>query len=156
MALKNCYKLLIPLLAAVPLLAQSSNILTVEPAAKITAKRGGTVEAKLAVSLQPGFHVNSNTPNEAYLIPLRLTWSPGPLESTAITFPKPSMETYEFSKKPLSVFSGKFEIVSRFKVAGDARVGPALVNGKLRYQACNDKACFPPKTIDVQLPVSIQ
>jgi hypothetical protein len=128
----------------------------VAPPAKITAKRGGAVEAKLAVSVQQGYHVNSNTPNEAYLIPLRLTWSAGPLETTAVNFPKPSMETYEFSKKPLSVFTGEFEIVSKFKVAQNAKPGPALVSGKLRYQACNDKACFPPKTVDVQLPVSVQ
>jgi hypothetical protein len=140
----------------VALQAQSSNILTVAPPAKITAKRGGAVEAKLAVSLQPGYHVNSNTPSEAYLIPLRLTWGAGPLENTAVTFPKPTMETYEFSKKPLSVFTGNFEIVSKFKVAESAKIGPALATGKLRYQACNDKACFPPKTIDVQLPVSVQ
>jgi len=30
------------------------------------------------------------------------------------------------------------------------------MNGKLRYQACNDKECLPPKTIDVQFAVDIQ
>ena len=28
--------------------------------------------------------------------------------------------------------------------------------GKLRYQACNNKACFPPKTVEVKLPVQVQ
>jgi hypothetical protein len=66
------------------------------------------------------------------------------------------MEKYEFSPKPLSVFTGSFVIATSFKVSLKATPGPALVSGKLRYQACNDKACFPPKTVDIKLPVSIQ
>ena len=66
------------------------------------------------------------------------------------------MEKYEFSETPLSVFTGNFDIVTKFKAAAGAPVGPAYVSGKLRYQACNDKACFPPKTLDIKLPVSVQ
>lgn len=136
--------------------AQTSNILTVEPPAKIAVKRGATADAKLSVKLQPGFHVNSNTPSESYLIPLRLTWAAGPLETTRIAFPKPTMEKYAFSEKPLSVFTGSLDIITTFKAVATAAQGPAYVSGKLRYQACNDKACFPPKTVDIKLPVSIQ
>ena len=28
--------------------------------------------------------------------------------------------------------------------------------GQLRYQACNDKACFPPKTVEINIPYSVQ
>lgn len=122
----------------------------------MVVKRGGTAEAKISVKLQPGYHVNSNTPSENYLIPLRLTWAAGPLESLSVMFPKPTMEKYEFSEKPLSVFTGNFDVVTKFKTAAGAPAGPAYVSGKLRYQACNDKACFPPKTLDVKLPVSVQ
>ena len=122
----------------------------------MTAKRGGAVEAKLSLSLQPGYHVNSNKPSEEYLIPLRLTWTPGPLEPVANEFPKPLMEKYEFSPTPLSVFSGDFQIVSRFKVPTSAKPGMTVVDGKLRYQACNNKACFPPKTLEVKLPVEVR
>jgi hypothetical protein len=40
-------------------------------------------------------------------------------------------------------------------VANTAPVGPGTVGGKLRYQACNDRMCLPPKTLDVDLPVDI-
>jgi hypothetical protein len=55
----------------------------------------------------------------------------------------------------LSVFSGDFEIRTRFKVAANAPVGPAVMTGKLRYQACNDRMCLAPKTLDVSLPVEV-
>jgi hypothetical protein len=31
-----------------------------------------------------------------------------------------------------------------------------MATGKLKYQACNDRACFPPKTVDIAIPYQIQ
>ena len=73
-----------------------------------------------------------------------------------MTYPKPSLEKYEFAEKPLSVFTGDFELVANFKVAANAPAGPGAAVGKLRYQACSDRACFPPKTVDVTVPYQIQ
>jgi hypothetical protein len=131
------------------------NVLKLAPASAVSAKSGGTVEVALSVQVDGGFHVNSNTPADAYLIPLRLTWTPGPLESPSVTFPKPQKERYPFSTKPVSVFTGNFDIVTRFKVPPGANPGPALMTGKLHYQACNDRTCLTPKTVDVSVPVEI-
>src|SRR5262245_10360883 len=79
------------------LCAQISGVLSVAPPAKVFAKPGSTVDAKISVLLQPGYHTNSNTPSEDYLIPLRLTWTPGSLEAAEVVFPKPHMEKYSFS-----------------------------------------------------------
>jgi cytochrome c biogenesis DsbD-like protein len=136
-------------------LAQN-NVLSVVPPEKFTVKRGAAVAIKTSVLLQPGYHVNSNAPSEAYLIPLRLTWEPGLLETVEVVFPKPTMEKYEFSEKPLSVFTGSFEVVTKFKAAAGAQSGPGMTLGKLRYQACNNNSCLPPKTIEIKLPVVIQ
>jgi Disulphide bond corrector protein DsbC len=136
-------------------LAQIS-ALSVGPPEKVTAKRGGAVEVKTRALLKSGYHVNSNTPSESYLIPLRLTWEPGPLEAAEVVFPKAHMEKYEFSPNPLSVFTGDFELVTKFKVAANASAGPAVVLGKLRYQACSNNACLPPRTIEIKLPVIVQ
>jgi hypothetical protein len=123
--------------------------------AMIAAKAGATVESKLPLELAAGYHVNSNTPSESYLIPLKLTWSDGPVTASAIVFPKPSMEKYSFAEKPLSVFSGRFEILTRFTVPAGAPLGPIAIAGKLRYQACNDRMCLTPKTVDVALQVNV-
>ena len=115
----------------------------------------GVLTAKIEVQLRSGFHVNSNTPADDYLIPLRLTWTAAPLELQDVVYPKPKMEKYDFSEKPLSVYSGDFEITTRFKTPPSAAPGMAVITGKLRYQACSHKECFPPKTIEVKLPVDI-
>ena len=136
--------------------AQSPTILTVAQPQKVAAKRNTDVTAKIDVSIAAGYHVNSNAPHEAYLIPLRLTWTPAPLTVETVTFPKARDEKYAFSEEPLSVFTGNFEIATKFKVPADALSGPAILAGKLRYQACNNTMCFPPKTVEVKLPVEVQ
>ncbi len=109
---------------------------------------------KVVAFLSDGFHLNSHTPAEDYLIPLSLKWTAGALEAGEITYPKAQMVKVPFQAKPLSALTGKFEIVTQFKAG--ATVGPSTVMGKLRYQACNDKSCFPPKTVDVKVPVEVQ
>jgi hypothetical protein len=140
-----------------PLLAQNNGYLTVAESSKVTGQRNATVQAKIPVSVKAGYHVNSNMPNDEYLIPLKLTWkSTGALEGGQVTYPKPVQEKYEFSEKPLSVYTGNFELVANFKVAANAPAGPGIAVGQLHYQACNDRACFPPKTIEVTVPYQVQ
>lgn len=157
MASNSFSRALLPLslLIATAALAQNSGYLTIGEPAKVVGKRNAAVQAKIPVQVKEGYHVNSNTPSEEYLIPLKLTWtSTGALEAGAVTYPKPSMETY--IDKPISVFTGNFDLVANFKVAPNAPAGPGVATGKLSYQACNNKACFPPKKVDVTIPYQIQ
>ena len=110
----------------------------------------------LKANLQSGFHVNSNMPGDDYLIPIKLTWNKEPLEAEQVNYPKPQMEKLEFSPKPVSVYTGTFEIVTRFKAPLNAAPGMAFMNGKLRYQACNNKECLAPRTVDVRVTLDIQ
>jgi len=86
---------------------------------------------------------------------MRLTWSTSALEAAEVVYPKPELEKYSFSDKPLSVYTGSFELRSRFKVPATAAPGQLVLAGKLRYQACNDRMCLAPKTVEVSLPVEV-
>ncbi|MBV8552266.1 MAG: hypothetical protein JOY54_13270 [Acidobacteriaceae bacterium] len=120
----------------------------------ITAKRGATVTQTLKVSVLPGFHVNSDKPKDEYLIPLKLTWTGGPLEATSTAYPKP--EEIKVGGQDLVVFTGSFDIRTEFKVPANAAAGSTTMTGKLRYQACNSDMCFRPASVEVRLPVSIE
>ena len=123
----------------------------------MTGKRSAAVQTKIPVSVAAGFHVNSNTPAEDYLIPLKVTWtSLGALEGGQVAYPKPASEKYEFAEKPLSVYTGNFDLGVSFKVAANAPAGPGMATGKLRYQACNSNTCFPPKTVDIAVSYQVQ
>jgi hypothetical protein len=137
--------------------AQTSPALSVAPPGELTIKRGGEADLKLKAELRPGFHVNSNAPADEFLIPLKLTWpKDSPVEAGPVTYPKPQFENYAFSTKPVSVFSGTFELVTRFRVPANVTAGAVPMIGKLRFQACNDKECLPPRTIDVHVTVAVQ
>src|SRR5262249_31259880 len=138
-------------------LAQSSGHLSVGQPTKAVGSRGAVVQSRIPVAVDPGFHVNSNKPGDEYLIPLKLTWTAGgALEPGLVTYPKPSMEKYEFSEKPLPVFRGNFDLTANFRVAAGASAGPGIATGKLHYQACNSNTCFPPKTVDISVPYEIR
>ena len=136
--------------------AQGSTVLNLPAPERLSIKRGATGEVKLKAELRPGYHVNSDKPTDEYLIPLKLTWAKDPLQTVQIAYPKPQLEKYSFSPTPLSVFSGAFEIVTLFKAPATSAPGPATIAGKLRYQACNNKECLPPRTADVTLNVDVQ
>src|SRR5437763_9778897 len=139
MASKNYCRLLLLMAAlCLPLLlAQGSGYMVAGDPQKVAGKRGASVQSKIPLTVMTGYHVNSNAPNEEYLIPLKLTWtSTGALEPGAVTYPKPLQEKYEFSEKPLSVYTGSFELVANFKVAANAPAGPGVASGQRKYQAC--------------------
>ena len=70
--------------------AQGINALTVASLPPVKAKVGTTVEAKLPLQVLSGYHVQSNTPSDPYLIALKLTWNPGPnWTGSRTTFGKP-------------------------------------------------------------------
>lgn len=118
-------------------------------------KRGEAVQSKIPVTIDPGFHVNSNKPSEEFLIPLSVTWtSAGALQPVDVIYPKP--ETEMVAGEKLSVFTGRFDLIANFKVAPNASAGPGSAAGKLKYQACNSNTCFPPKTIDIAVPYQVQ
>jgi DsbC/DsbD-like thiol-disulfide interchange protein len=118
-------------------------------------KRSAAVTTKIPVTIAPGFHVNSNTPSDEYLIPLKVTWtSLGALQGGQVTFPKP--EKISVGDKPLSVFTGKIDLGVAFTVAPAAAAGPGVASGKLSYQACNSTTCFPPKSIEITVPYQVQ
>ena len=159
MPLNSCFKFLpmIGFFSAVALLAQMAPVVTIAPQPTVKAKRGAPATVTLKVSLPAGFHMNSNTPTEANLIPLTLKWTAGPLEGGVITYPKPEMETYTFTAgKPISVVTGAFDVTTKFQVPATAATGPAAQTRILSYQACNDRMCFAPKKIPVNVTVSVE
>jgi DsbC/DsbD-like thiol-disulfide interchange protein len=96
-----------------------------------------------------GFHVNSHTPKSELLIPTQITLQPASgVKAEAVQYPAGT--SYSFSFDPtekLDVYSGAFTV--KLPVVADA--GTHMMDGTLRYQACDHAACYPPKSLPVQL-----
>jgi hypothetical protein len=138
------------------LAAQSVNAVSVDPPQKIVVQRGQSAALKIHAKVLPGYHANSNKPHEDYLIPLRLTLDAKPLEVEAIEYPKGHDEKYSFSEKPLNVLTGDFDIVVRLKAPASLQPQMHMLAGKLRYQACSDRACLAPKTVELRITADVR
>ena len=119
------------------------------------AKVGSEVDVRVGFELRQGFHVQSNTPSDPYYIPLKLTWNAGLLRPGSVVYPKPKMERYSFSKTPLSVFTDSFEVATKFQVPPGTPPGPTPLTAKVRYQACRDDRCQPPRDLDITVRVNV-
>jgi len=117
---------------------------------------GSSVRAAVQVKLPEGFHVQSNKPRDPSLIPTRLTFDAVPAVAvTEVVFPPPVDQHVLGYDQPLAVFEREFAIGAQFAVAKDASPGDVPVRAHLRYQACNENTCFPPKTVDVTWTVHV-
>jgi DsbC/DsbD-like thiol-disulfide interchange protein len=133
----------------------STDRVTVGQPQTVVGKRNAAVQTKIPVSILPGYHVNNNAPLDKLLIPLEVTWtSLGALEGAQVSFPKP--ETITVAGEKTLVFTGNFDLPVNFKVSAKAPGGPGIATGKLRYQACSEKACYPPKNIEFNVPYQVQ
>jgi Disulphide bond corrector protein DsbC len=96
-----------------------------------------------------GFHVNSHTPKSELLIPTQIAFQPGAgVKAEAVEYPAGT--SYSFSFDPtekLDVYTGAFTV----KLPVVAEAGTHTVDGTLRYQACDHAACYPPKSLPVQV-----
>ena len=117
---------------------------------------GTSPRAVVQVRLQQGFHVNSNEPLEQYLIPTSLEFVPlSGVHVSGLSYPEPIHLVTGGSETPLAVFENEFSI----GVAMD--LDPALANGEhvllgqLNYQACDDKVCYRPDKLVVQVALNV-
>jgi thiol:disulfide interchange protein len=126
------------------------------PLVESAARVGGTARAVLQVRLPPQLHVQSNAPRDPALIPTELTFNPpAGVRATEVVFPKPTDFQQAGLPLPLAVFEHEFAIGVQFAVAEGTGPGIIEIPGRLRYQACDDKVCFPPQTGEVRWTVTV-
>ncbi len=136
-------------------LCAQTELLTVS-APPATGTRAEPFVVKLNVQLKEGLHCNTNKPNDELLIPMKLTIDKGGFDVVKVDYPVGKNEKYSFSDQPLNVYTGAFTIAITLKARPGTPGGLAMAGGKLRYQACSDTVCFPPKSVDVRIPIDLR
>jgi hypothetical protein len=66
-------------------------------------------------------------------------------------------------KETVPVYQGTFRLVREVTVARDPTLKPLLdaegrltIEGALKYQACDDKVCYPPETVPVRWRLQVE
>lgn len=125
-------------------------------AATDAAHAGAPLRLGLRVSLPEGLHTQSDAPRDPGLIPTVLSVTPpAGITVEAIAYPPAQDFAQEGSPQPLAVFEHEFVIGVLVRVPASQPAGDLVIPGRFRYQACDDRLCYAPATVDVEwrLPV---
>jgi small ligand-binding sensory domain FIST len=130
--------------------AAKGHVLLLSDSVAVEARKSTLVELRFQV--QQGFHINSHTPKDELLIPTVLKLDPtGPVKIIAEVYqPGAPFRLQVGDGETLDVYQNDFHITVRII----APKGPSTLLGSLRYQACDNAACFPPKTLPITIAVT--
>ena len=106
----------------------------------VEANKSSTIDLHFRVA--PGLHINSHTPRTEDLIPTTFQLPAASNVTLAkADFPAGADFTLPYDpENKLSVYTGEFTIHANLT----APRGEHLIQATLRYQACDNSACFPP------------
>jgi hypothetical protein len=126
--------------------AKSYVIYDAEPQAVQAGKRS-IVEMRFRVV--DGYHVNSHTPKSELLIPTKVDLQPAAgVKAETAEYPAGTAFSFSFSPNDkLDVYAGDFTV----KLPVVAKAGQHEIDGTLRYQACDHAACYPPRSLPIQV-----
>jgi hypothetical protein len=131
--------------------------LSMAPVPLTSVQRAAQTMVELDFRVPPGYHVNSNTPKSEFLIPTALRMDlPTDIILGKIEYPAGTDKAFPFSPdEKLSVYSGDFSISLGVHPLHSVVPGKYVMHGVLRYQACDNAACYPPKTLPVSFEVKV-
>lgn len=118
--------------------------------------RGKPFSVRLYVRIENGYHINSNRPRDKFLIPTQVI-----LKNTSdftfmpAKFPPALDRKLEFSEDKLLVFEGEVQFEVPALGNREASLGHRTISGSLKYQACDESTCYPPKTISFEIAVEV-
>lgn len=118
---------------------------------QVTLPAGKVAPVPLHFRVTPGLHINSNKPHDDFLIPTVFSIPAGAgVTLAAASYPAGADITLPADPTTkLNVYTGEFTIATKLVAAA----GNHLVQAKLRYQACDNTQCMPPKTVTVAFDV---
>ena len=121
---------------------------------QVTVHAGKPATILLHFRVEQGLHINSHTPPAKSLIGTDLKVpDPKGFTVTAVDFPPgASYALPAFPSEKLSVYTGEFVVTLHLT----AQPGNHLLQGSLRYQACDTNTCFPPRNASVPIDIVAQ
>jgi DsbC/DsbD-like thiol-disulfide interchange protein len=135
----------------------TSPAIGVAPIGTVVVARGSKAQLHIDLQVNRGFHVNSNKPNDELLMPTVVHLNPpeGVLIMN-IQYPQGEELALPFmGNEKLNVYSGQFTVSAEVRVPKSAALGTLRIHGDVKYQACDNRQCFPPKTTPLQFDVKV-
>jgi len=118
--------------------------------------RGSSARGSIVLSIPGGLHVNSSRPASEYAIPTTVRLSGTGVRVSGPTFPRGTNRKFQFSENLINVYEGKVRFPFTVNVPAGFKGDTVRVRAVVRYQACTDEVCYPPRTKEVTLTARVR
>ena len=123
---------------------------------KGSVERGKATRGTVVLSIPGGLHVNSSRPASEYAIPtvVKVSGASG-VKVTGLTYPKGKNRKFEFSEDTINVYEGRVSFPFTVTVPASYKGKTIKVTASVKYQACTNEVCYPPKTKSITLTANV-
>jgi hypothetical protein len=134
-----------------------------EPA---VAHPGGEVSIAVVLEHAAGFH---SWPHEPVVPPefaavnpiattIEVTSLPEGAVVEGIEWPEPVPVIVRYTRRPVELLSYVDTTVAyvRLRLPGDGQLGDANVEIRVRHQSCDERFCYPPRTVTLSVPFRVE
>jgi hypothetical protein len=143
--------------------AEGKHLRVSASASSARVRSGQRISLVLDVELPPRMHVYAPGVSSDYIpIEWSIKESPAIMVRQA-AYPAATMLRLEAIQETAPVYQGVFRVVRDVTPARDAVLRPLLdaagnltIEGALKYQACDDKVCYPPETVPVRWTLQVE
>lgn len=136
---------------------QTEQVVEVKPLLSRDGVRPGElIMAAIILTVQPGYHINNNVPNDEFLFATTLTFGDNPnLEVVETYYPPGHRGRFAYSQTELIVYEGEAVLGAVLKAKAGIPAGPLKLKATLSYQACDNTSCMPPKDLGFEITVPV-
>jgi thiol:disulfide interchange protein DsbD len=152
------FTILLLTITAVAQFAPPKDALSVQATASVKQiVPGKPFEILVTLTVKHPYHVNANPASEKFLIPTSVTIDPVPgITFAPPQYPKGLLREFAFTGgKKIAVYEGKVVVRVPAAPSQGLKRGEITVRGRVNYQACDEKSCYPPGDVPFTLKLKV-
>lgn len=118
--------------------------------------RGGSAKGSIVLTIPGGLHVNSSRPASEYAIPTTVRLSGAGVRISGPTFPRGVNRKFQFSENTINVYEGTVRFPFTVTVPTGFKGDTVRLRAVVRYQACTDEVCYPPRNKEITITAKVR
>jgi DsbC/DsbD-like thiol-disulfide interchange protein len=121
-----------------------------------SVQKGKSARGTVVLSIPGGLHVNSSRPGNQYQIPTSVRLSATGARVSGPTYPRGVNRKFQFSDEFINVYEGTVRFPFTVTVPAGFKGSTVSVRAVVRYQACTDEVCYPPRNKESTIPARVR
>ena len=118
--------------------------------------KGSSARGVISMSIPAGLHVNSNRPSFENAIATVIKLSGPGIRVGAVNYPRGTNRKFEFSENPLNVYEGTVRFPFSIMVPSSFKGDVVRLRATVRFQACTNEVCYPPKSKEITITAKVR